>query len=61
MRLARRPGFQAMRSSNWLAGSGLASGSFSQIAPASLASFLLPFTYGLTNCGAINLTLNPRV
>ncbi len=29
----------------------------SQMASASLASFLLLFTYGLTNCGGINLTM----
>src|SRR5438270_3475499 len=31
----------------------------SQIASASLASFLLLFTYGFTNCGAINFTAIP--
>src|SRR5215467_9644867 len=31
----------------------------SQIASASLASFLLLFTYGFTNCGAISRTLHP--
>jgi hypothetical protein len=42
-RLAGRPGYQAIRSSNWLAGSGLTSGSFSQIALASLAVFVALF------------------
>ena len=32
----------------------------SQIASASAASFLLVFTYGFTNCGAISLTVCPR-
>jgi len=32
----------------------------SQIASASAASFLLVLTYGLTNCGAINLTSWPN-
>ena len=31
----------------------------SQIASASLASFLLPFTYGFTNCRTISFTVNP--
>lgn len=31
----------------------------SQIAPASAASCLLVFTYGLTYCGAISLTVWP--
>ena len=33
----------------------------SQMASASFASFLLPFTYGLTNCGAIKRTSCPSL
>jgi hypothetical protein len=33
----------------------------SQIASASAASFLLVLTYGFTNCGAISLTVCPRL